>query len=89
MAYHTESIADESFYCQASHVFMLRPCLSSLYAAGDHTKRYSGWMVDITKEDRVNHGRTSRNGQASHCRHCCASQMTETDRQQHSVRHGY
>ena len=35
-------------------------------------------MVIVAEEDLVNHGgTTSRNGQASHCRHCCASQTTE------------
>ena len=40
------------------------------------------WMVVITEEDHVNHGRTPlRNGQASWCHHCCTSWMTEFDGQ--------
>ena len=36
------------------------------------------WMVVIIEEDLVNHGRaSSRNRQASRCRHCCASRMTQ------------
>ena len=40
------------------------------------------WTVDvvIAEEDLVNRGRTtSMNGQASRCRHCCLSRMTEVD----------
>ena len=37
-------------------------------------------MVVIAEEGCVNHGgTTSWNGQASHCRRCCASPMTEAD----------
>ena len=37
-------------------------------------------MVVITEEDHVNHwGTTSRNGQASHCHRCCASQTTQVN----------
>ena len=40
------------------------------------------WMVVVKKKDLINHGRTtSGNGQASRCRHCCASQVTEVDGQ--------
>ena len=40
------------------------------------------WMVVVADEDLVNQGRTiSRNGHASRCRHCCASQITEIDGQ--------
>ena len=36
------------------------------------------WMTVDADVDLVNRGRTtSRNGQASRCRHCCASQMTK------------
>ena len=39
-------------------------------------------MVVVAEEDRANHvGTTSRNRQASHCRHCCASQTIEVDGQ--------
>ena len=38
-------------------------------------------MVVVAGEDLVNHGRTSRNGQANRCCHCCTSQMTEVDGQ--------
>ena len=42
-------------------------------------------MVVVEEEDRVNHGRTAlRNGQASWCRHCCASGMTEVMGSHHS-----
>ena len=34
-------------------------------------------MVVVTEEDRVNHGGTKRNGQASHCRRCCATIAVE------------
>ena len=38
------------------------------------------WMVVVAEEDLVNHERTtSSNGQASRCRDCCASRMTEID----------
>ena len=42
------------------------------------------WMIGlvVAYEDLVNHWRTtSVNGQASWCRHCCASRMTEVDGQ--------
>ena len=39
-------------------------------------------MVVVAEEDLVNHGMTTtKNGHASRCRHCCASQMTEVDEQ--------
>ena len=39
-------------------------------------------MVVVAEEDLINHGRaTSKNGQASRCRHLCTSQMTEVDGQ--------
>ena len=37
------------------------------------------WLVVVAEEDRVNHGKTLRNEQASHCRCCCASQTTDRD----------
>ena len=33
----------KSFYCQASQAIIVRPRLSSRYAAEDHTTRNSGW----------------------------------------------
>ena len=38
------------------------------------------WMVVVADEYHVIHGRTtSRNGQATYCRRCCASQTTKVD----------
>ena len=38
--------------------------------------------IGAAAEDRINHpGTTTRNGQASRCRHCCALRMTEVDGQ--------
>ena len=37
-------------------------------------------MIVIAENDCVNHGgTTSSNGEASHCRHCCASQLTKVN----------
>ena len=47
-------------------------------------------MVVVTEKDLVHHGMTtSRNGQASRCRHCCASLivMTEVDGQSSQQMH--
>ena len=54
-------------------------------------RRKLSWFGHVCRHDTppkmsqtksVNHGRTpSNNGQASHCRHCCASLMTEADGQ--------
>ena len=68
--------------CQPSGVasYMALSCLSSRYATEDLTTKNSEWIVGIAKEDSVNHRRTtSRNGQGSQCRQCCASRMTEVD----------
>ena len=55
-------------------------------AMSDATTRYQKsyymeqQMVFVVEEDRINHGgTTSQNGQATHCRRCCTSQMTEFD----------
>ena len=47
------------------------------------------WMVVVAEDDLVNHARTTpRNGQASRCRHCCASRMmTEVDEQSSQQMH--
>ena len=45
-------------------------------------------MVVIAQEDLINHrSTTSRNGQASRCRHCCASRMTEVNGQSSQQMH--
>ena len=45
-------------------------------------------MLVVAEEDLVNHEKsTSRNGQASRCRHCCTSPMTEADRQSSQQMH--
>ena len=39
-------------------------------------------MVVVAEEDHVHHGgNTFRNGQARHCRRCCAMQTAEVDGQ--------
>ena len=59
---------------------MGRPCLSSWYVAGRRSYYNEQWMAFVGDEDLVNHGRTtSKNGHASRCRPCCASQTTEVD----------
>ena len=46
------------------------------------------WIVGVAEVNRVNHwNTTSRNGQASRCRHCCASRMTEADGRSSHRRH--
>ena len=38
------------------------------------------WVIVVIEEDQVNHERTTpRIGQASRCRHCCSSRITEVD----------
>ena len=65
--------------CQAPQLIIVRPCLPSRYAAKVTMQGTEDGIV-VAEEDRVNHGgTTSRNGQASHCRRCCASQITEVD----------
>ena len=62
---------------QASQAIIVLPCLSSCYAAKDQQ-----WTVVVVEENLINHGRaTSKNGQASRCRHCCASWMTQVNGQ--------
>ena len=62
-----------------SQAIMVRPCLSSWYAA-EHHWGLQGTVdgVVVAEEDFAYHGRTtSRNGQANRWRHCFALRMTQ------------
>ena len=64
--------------CQASQVIVVWPCLPSWYSAKNHTTWNSRWQSSQRKTVHYG-GTTTRNGQASHSRRCCASQTTEVD----------
>ena len=67
---------------QTSEAFTVKRCKLSWFG---HVYRYDRLhkeqrMVVVAEEDLVSHGRTtSRKGQASQCRNCCASRMTYVD----------
>ena len=67
-----------SFYCQLSNVERYHGSAMSLIMILCRNSYYKEqWMVVVTDEDRINHGRTTlMNGQASRRRHCCASWWT-------------
>ena len=68
-----------SAYCQTSSVASYH----GLAMSADMTRCRKPYFVKrrnvaVTEEDRANYGRTiSSNGQASHCRRCCASHTTK------------
>ena len=72
-----------SFYCQLSSVASYHGLAMSVVIIRCRTSYYNEeWMVVVAEEYLVNHGRTtSRNGQGSRCRHCCASRLTEVSEQ--------
>ena len=59
--------------CQSNHGL----AMSAITIRCQKSHYSEQWMVVVAEEDCVTHGgTTSRNGQASHCRRCCAAQMT-------------
>ena len=94
MEYHTESIRQTNVWQQVDILAGCQKLLLSSAASYHGSAMYvviirylrsyykEQWTVVVAEEDLVNHGRkTARNGQASRCRHCCSSRMTEVDGQ--------
>ena len=77
------SMDARSFHCQSFNVASYHGSATSVAKVRCWRSYYNEqWMVFVAEEDFANHGRaTSTNGQASRCRHCCASRITDVDGQ--------
>ena len=87
LAYHIEGIKQtnmygnrsisspdvRSFYCQPSSITSYHGSAASIVVIRYQRSYYrEQWMVVITEEGLINQGKTtSKNRQASRCRHCC------------------